>query len=175
MVHPIIVLFYAIFGALFNRMSGTQRWMYSGVPDDKLLPGRPIYYTAPLFGFMAWILMSWKAGLIVAVGILFWRLFSWGYLQLLGRRVPGKGPEPFEAALLRIAGGNVHGALVLRHSFAFPTAYYLIGWPGLVIGLVFATVYEAAWVCNPKNPIWIAEIAVGAMWGAMIAIGAFYG
>ncbi|MNL80072.1 hypothetical protein D3C87_2068210 [compost metagenome] len=43
---------------------------------------------------------------------------------------------------------------------------------GVCLGIVFAiaavAAYEAAWRIQPTNPIWLAEIVVGALWGALI-------
>ena len=42
----------------------------------------------------------------------------------------------------------------------------------IALALAFAALavaaYEAAWRIRPANPIWIAELIVGALWGVLI-------
>lgn len=61
----------------------------------------------------------------------------------------------------------MHVALGLRHAFAVPLLLPF-GLLALTFPILAVAAYEAAWRIRPANPIWIAELAVGALWGALI-------
>src|SRR5690606_14996558 len=96
-----------------------------------------------------------------------WGVGPWGHLIGLGRFAPDRPPSDLERVLLRLAGGNVHVALGLRHGFAVPLLLPF-GLLPLAFPILAVAAYEAAWRMRPANPIWIAELAVGALWGVLI-------
>lgn len=144
-----------------NRVRGDDRWM----PD--WMPGRALFPVSIAIGLIGACLGGLWYGAAFGAAFLVWGAPAWGYLQLLGRPVPGKGPSRVEAALLRVAGGRVHVALMLRHSFAVPLLLPF-GILPVAFPILAVAAYEAAWRIRPANPIWIAELAVGALWGALI-------
>ena len=145
------LLFIAAMGFL-NRCRGDDRWM------PAWFRGRALYYIAPVVALGATIWLGWLLGLLFGLWYLGWATPPWGYLQLLGRPVDGKRPEPFEAFLLRIARGNVYLAFTLRHSLAGPLA------PFIVAG------YELGWRLSPGAPIIVGEVIAGMLWGLMIVL-----
>lgn len=147
--------------AALNRARGDDRWM----PD--WLPGRALYYTAPLIGAIAAILGGISFGAAIGAAFFVWGVGPWGHLIGLGRFAPDRPRSELERVLLRLAGGNVHVALALRHAAAVP---FLLpfGLLALTFPILAMAAYEAAWRIRPANPIWIAELAVGALWGALM-------
>lgn len=123
------------------------------------LPGRAIFYVAPLIGAVAALLGADPIeAALVAIWYLVWGAPPWGYLQLLGRPVVGKEPTRTEAILLWIAGGSVPVALTLRHLLAGPIA------PLICAG------YEFGWRVAPRAPVLVGELIAGALWGFMLAV-----
>lgn len=157
-----------------NRARGNKTWL------KRLgLKGRPLFYVAPAMALVA-LLVAGDARLAVAwgLGFLIWGAPAWGHLIGLGRHVPDRAPSRLEATLLELSGGNVHLALWLRMLFCLPAfvgAGWWVGEPlAMLLALPFAAfavgAYEAAWRWRPSNPIWIAELVVGAAWGFVIVI-----
>ena len=157
-----------------NRARGNKTWL------KRLgLKGRPLFYVAPAMALVA-LLVAGDARLAVAwgLGFLIWGAPAWGHLIGLGRHVPDRAPSRLEATLLEVAGGNVHLALLMRMCFCLP-AFVAVGWlvgaplAAALYALAFAAfavaAYEMAWRVHPLNPIWIAELIVGAGWGFVIA------
>lgn len=144
-----------------NRARGDDRWM----PD--WMPGRALFPVSIAIGLIGACFGGLWYGAAFGAAFLVWGAPAWGYLQLLGRPVLGKGPSRVEAALLRVAGGRGHVALMLRHSFAVPLLLPF-GILPVAFPVAAAAAYEAAWRIRPSNPIWIAELIVGALWGVLI-------
>lgn len=161
--------------AALNRMRGDDRWMPSW------LPGRSLYYVAPVIGAAALLIVPWPAALAVAVAYFFWAVWPWGRWFDLGRLPAPIAPtgDDFEIFIERIAGGNDHLALLMRHMMAVP-GILLIGCfvPAWSLGLTFGlallvpvaitAAYELAWRAQPSNPIWLAELAAGVIWAGVI-------
>ena len=147
--------------AVLNRARGDDSWM----PD--WMPGRALYYTAPLIGAIAAILGGISFGAAFGAAFLVWGVGPWGHLIGLGRFAPDRPRSELERVLLTLAGGNVHVALGLRHAVAVP---FLLPFGILPVAfpVAAAAAYEAAWRIRPSNPIWIAELIVGALWGVLI-------
>jgi hypothetical protein len=112
-------------------------------------------------------------------GYLFWAIPGWGRWYDLGRLTP----EPeyrsvFERVVDTIGFGNDYLCFFIRNLLVAPTAYALVMWYGYDMGVAalftvgFAPavvlLYELAWRVHPSNPIWVAELAVGALWGSLI-------
>jgi hypothetical protein len=136
--------------ACLNRLRGDARWKPSWAP------GRALWYVTPLIGLLAFTVLPWLPAALVALWYLLWATPAWGYLQLLGRPVDGKGPSGIEQKLLGVTGSNVHLAFLLRHLLAGPIAPLILG------------AYELAWRVRPQNPIIVGELITGALWGLMI-------
>jgi hypothetical protein len=166
------------FCGLLNRMSGTTGWM--GKDDewtDMGLPGRALWYTAPVLMIVALAFHPLSTAFWVGAGYLIWRSPAWGYLQLLGRPLPGKRPETIEDWFLTWAGGHVHLAHFMRQLLIAPFMIALLGaWLGsigtIIVAAAITMIYETAWNANPKNPIWIAETATGLYLGALMVVSA---
>ena len=159
--------------AILNRARGDDRWM----PD--WLPGRALYYTAPLIGAIAAILGGISFGAAIGAAFFVWAVGPWGHLIGLGRFAPDRPATSLELVLIEMAAGNVHVALGLRHLFALPglmlaaaiTGELLLGVAAaLAFSALAVAAYEAAWRLHPANPVWIAELIVGAAWGLVIVI-----
>lgn len=151
--------------AILNRMRGDDRWMPSW------LPGRALYYVAPLVGVIAWLFTSSPiAGAYIAACYLLWGLPPWGHWIDLGRKPAlEREPSAFERAINAASGGDDHVALFIRHCLALPVA--LVCWPAVVAPLLFTAAYEIGWRTTKAYPIVVAELIVGALWG-LIIIGA---
>lgn len=147
--------------AVLNRARGDDSWM----PD--WMPGRALFPVSIAIGLIGACLGGLWYGAAFGAAFLVWGVGPWGHLIGLGRFAPDRPPSDLERVLLRLAGGNVHVALALRHAVAVP---FLLPFGLLALTFPFVAVaaYEAAWRTRPANPIWIAELAVGALWGALI-------
>ncbi len=133
-----------------NRARGDARWM------PAWLPGRALWYVAPALGIVALLTQPPLAGLAIACAYLLWGVPAWGAIYDLGR-LPGSAGD--------------HARFFLRMLLAVPVLLVFGVW-GFALGLVFAGLallcYELAWRWQPTNPIWLAELATGALWGALI-------
>lgn len=156
--------------ALLNRARGDDRWM------PAWLPGRTLYWIAPLVGLLAWAVHPPIVAAAWAAAYLGWAVPAWGHLYGLGRYAPDREVDSLSAALLEVVGGNVHAAFFLRHLFILPGLFlvaFLTGsiWPfgaAVPAAALFVASYEAAWRWAPRQPILVAELITGALWGAMI-------
>jgi len=165
--------------AVLNRARGDDRWMRHGFDHRaaKRIPGRALWYVSPAFGCAA---LFCGHGLVAAalwsLTVLVWGAGPWGYLIYVARPSNGKTPTRLERFLLDATGGNVHLALFCRMCFCLPGFMALAWWHGafwlVALAPAFAALataaYEAAWRIRPSNPIWIAELIVGALWGVLI-------
>jgi len=156
--------------AALNRARGDDRWM----PD--WLRGRALYYTAPLIGAIAAILGGISFGAAFGAAFFVWAVGPWGHLIGLGRFAPDRPATSLEAVLIEMAAGNVHVALGLRHLFALPGLMLAAAIAGeLLLGVAAALAfsalatgaYEIAWRLRPSNPIIVAELLTGALWGGL--------
>lgn len=133
-----------------NRARGDARWM------PTWLPGRALWYAAPVLGAVALLAQAPLAALAIAAAYLVWGVPAWGSIYDLGR-LPG--------------GRADHLRFFARMLLAVPVLA-VFGWWGVGLGLGFAALslaaYEAAWRWHPANPIWLAELATGALWGGLI-------
>lgn len=160
--------------AVLNRVRG-------GGFGGQYLPGRALLWVTTAVAALVFVLNgAWPAAALAA-GYLFWGIWPWGHLQVLGRMTEeqiGRPPSKLEAVLLRASRGNAHVALGLRHLFVLPglIAAAWFGAPLYLVALapVFAVLvvaaYEAMWRVSPQNPIWLAEIITGALWGVLLVI-----
>jgi len=164
--------------AAFNRMRGDDTWMGN-------LPGRALYYVAGLVGCIAHGFLPPLAALAFALTYLVWGAPAWGRFYDLGRLPPdfareGIEPDLQERFLSWISRGNDHTALFIRHCYVLPglvvTGYILDkAWLAPMAGTfaVLATLaYEFAWRVRPGNPIWVAELLTGALWGLLLIVAA---
>ena len=133
-----------------NRARGDDRWMPSW------LPGRALWYVAPALGAVAVLGQPPLAAVAIAGAFLLWGVPAWGAIYDLGR-LPGPSGD--------------HLRFFLRMLLAVPVLL-VFGWWGALLGVVFAALslasYELAWRWRPANPIWLAELATGALWGGLI-------
>lgn len=133
-----------------NRARGDARWLPSW------LPGRALWYVAPALGLVALTVQPPLLAVAITLAYLLWGAPAWGTIYDLGR-LPG--------------GGSDHIRFFVRMLLAVPVLVVFGVW-GVVLGVVFATLalaaYEAAWRLSPTNPIWLAELAVGVLWGGLI-------
>lgn len=158
--------------AILNRMRGDDTWM------PKWLPGRALFYVAPFVGLITWVVASWPIALTVAGTYLTWALTGWGRWFDLGRMPPlTRERSALERAIEAISFGSDHIALFWRHMLITPglalisyltlNPLYLAAAP--LIALAFVLCYEIAWRVDPRGePIRLAELIVGALWGVLI-------
>lgn len=149
--------------AALNRLRGLEfEWV----------PGRHLYYVAPVIALLAYAAgaEALTAGLW-GFAYLVWGSGPWGRWFDLGRMPELERPQStVEWIIYAAAFENDHAAMLIRHSFPAPILLFI--WPPWAIVFPFTVValYEAAWTFFPDNPIWRAELAVGALWGFMIAL-----
>jgi len=147
--------------AVLNRARGDDSWMPDWMPGRALFPvSIAIGLTGACFGGL-WYGAAFGAAFFV------WGVGPWGHLIGLGRFAPDRPLSGLERVLLGATGGNVHVALGLRHAFAVPLLLPF-GLLPLAFPILAVAAYEASWRIRPANPIWIAELAVGALWGVLI-------
>lgn len=165
-----VVVLVMIACAGLNRARGDDRWM------PIWLPGRALHYTAPLIGAMAAAFGGIVYGAALGAAFFVWAVGPWGHLIGLGRFAPDRPASSLEVVLIEMAAGNVHVALGLRHLFALPglmlaaaiTGELLLGVAAALAFSALATgAYEIAWRLRPSNPIIVAELLTGALWGGL--------
>lgn len=133
-----------------NRCRGDDRWM------PPWLPGRTLWYVAPAVGLVALLVQPVAGAIAIGLAYLLWGVPAWGAIYDLGRMPGGKAD---------------HSLFFIRMLLAVPVLVFFGTW-GVGLGLLFALLsvaaYEAAWRWNPSNPIWLAELATGALWGGLV-------
>jgi hypothetical protein len=142
------------------------------------LPGRALFYVAPLVGLIATAVNGWALGLVFGAGYLLWGVPAWGRWYDLGRmEAPQDRPDPFERGIEAISFGRDHVALFWRHMFGVAPmtcglAYLTGDLSALLLAPLFASAtvvaYDLAWCLWPRSPVIYAEYMNGAMWGFMI-------
>jgi hypothetical protein len=165
---PILAVVLA--AALLNRVRGGGLWIGSR------LPGRALWWSAVALAGVALLVAPWPVAVAWGLAFLVWGMPPWGHLIGLGRFAPDRNVTPSERWLLRVCEGSEHLAFFLRNLAILPglllVAILVDAVPLVAAGIIAAglivAVYEAAWRLNPRNPIWLAEIATGALWGALI-------
>ena len=185
----LIALAIVLAATILNRMSGDDRWMRKRSPLDpatglgpKWLRGRPLFYTAPILGGLAWLVHSWPIAGAFAVAYLLWRLPAWGHLFGLGRARPtDRPPSKLEQLCLDISFGDVHLAFMWRHLLMLIPGFALIGLltgheyalllSTLPFALLIVGVYELSWRWRLDDEvIKRAELMTGALWGTLILL-----
>lgn len=165
-------IFIPLLLAALNRARGDDTWL------TRLgLPGRALWYCSPLVGLVALLVQSWPVAVAWALAFLVWAVPAWGRWYDCGRLPPPvDGADPIERFIERLSGGSDHVALFLRHLFVVP-GLALVSlasgswWPvgaAIPAAALFVLAYELAWRWAPRQPILVAELIVGALWGAMI-------
>lgn len=150
--------------AALNRCRGDDRWMMGK------LPGRPLYYVAPVIGLVAW---DWR----FALAYLAWGIPAHGRFFDLGRLPDDFGregvkPSPFERVLIALSFGSDYVAFFWRQALAVPLLWWIVGPLSLAFPPAVLAAYELAWRFGPRRPILYAELLTGALWGALIVWGA---
>ncbi|GGG48200.1 hypothetical protein [Chelatococcus composti] len=156
--------------AVLNRARGDDRWM----PD--WMPGRALFPVSIAIGLIGACFDGLWYGAAFGAAFFVWAVGPWGHLIGLGRFAPDRPASGLETALIELAAGNAHLALGLRHLFALPglmiaaaiSGELLLGVPGALAFAAFATgAYELSWRLRPSNPIIVAELLTGALWGGL--------
>lgn len=162
-------------GGGFVSESGNGAWLGSVYLG---LPGKPLYYTAPLIGVIAWMFNPWPVAVALAGAYFLWRLPPWGRWIGMGHYPPTRPASAFEAFFERLCGNSIQMSMFLRMLFAVPglmLAYYLahgfvpvdivraFGWSFLLW-----LSYVIGWGLEPFNGVESAEFYAGAVWGGII-------
>ncbi len=153
-----------------NRARGDDRWMPSW------LPGRALWYVAPAVGAVAMLVQPWPAAICWGIAYVIWGVWPWGRWYGLERMAHGDDePSTYEAIVEMISLGSDHISMLWRMLAVLPGLVLVMALPqALVASVVFAlaavAAYEAAWRLWPDNPIWRAELGVGALWGGLIVL-----
>lgn len=157
--------------AVLNRARGDDTWL-----GWLKLPGRALWYVSPLVGLLAWTIHPWPVAAAWALAYLVWATPAWGHLMGLGRYAPDREADRLTKSLLWMSGGDVHLAFFFRHSLMMVGLPFVSiasggGWPALATvpaAALFVVAYEGAWRWAPRQPILVAELIVGALWGVGI-------
>lgn len=157
--------------AILNRMRGDDRWLMG-------LPGRALWYVAPMVGLVALLSVPPLAAVAVALAYAVWAIPSWGRWYDLGRLPEHRGPSAFEAAVEVLAGRHDRLALFIRFLVMLAPGLYLVGlalgapWLGLAavpMAILLLLSYDAGWQWGGWYAIPLAEVLAGAVWGGFIA------
>ncbi len=171
------LIFLVLVCSALNRARGDDRWMHTGWGK---LPGRPLFYVAPILALFTW-------NPLFGLAYLLWGLPGWGHLFGLGRHEPrDREPSWLEWRCLWMAEYQPHIAFMYRHALAIiPLEWalsYVNGRGFTVVNLsaaLFPTLavvcYEIGWQLwerdKSRQPILIAELLTGCVWG-VYAFGA---
>lgn len=149
---------------------------------DEVLPGRNLYYATPILGVLAWLLEPPLIALAWMACYFHFCVYAWGHLIGLGRFRPTDRPPSFvDAACLRLAGNDPHGALFFRELLIIPglvlvawakgggSLFWLLPCIGVVYAALAVVTRDKAWeLASPKAEIRDGEIGEGALWGLLI-------
>lgn len=155
-----------LFFPLANRLRG-------GGFFANYLPGRPLFWVSAAVGaFMGALTADWRAGVMWALGYLFWGIPAWGRWFTLGRGDRSGKPDWFERIVEVVGGENDHICFTIRHFLIAPLviglSVYTASIYTILIGLLFPPMavvsYEIGWRyvnINGGDPIEISEIISG--------------
>lgn len=139
------------------------------------LPGHPRFYA---WAIMAGIALAATLDIVTAAGFglayLIWSFAPWGHLMCLGRKEhePSRPYAWIETRLLALSNGNVWFAFGLLHLLFLLPAALMTPW-ALAAPLLIVAAYEMSWRLSPKGEIIRnAEVATGAVWGALVMLAA---
>lgn len=162
-----------ITGGGFVAEDGKGNWLLK-----RWLPGKPLYWTAPLIGVIAWIWNPWLVAIAIAVAYFLWRLLPWGRWIGMGHYPPVRPASAFEAFIERLCRGSVRMSMFVRMLFAVPglilVFYVAHGFhaPDIFNAIVWSfflwLAYVIGWGLEPYNGVEPAEFIAGAMWGLII-------
>jgi hypothetical protein len=163
--------------AVINRLAGGG-WPVNVVQGSPWRFAFGRYQSAAYIGLTALLMHDWQIALAFGLGFWFWRLFGWGHLISLGRESGATARPATGVDWLLVSAFGAHLGLVARMTFVLPgliAVSMLNGFQfpfssALVFGVLAMIAYEVAWRLNPRHVIRDAEITVGALWGALIAI-----
>jgi len=170
----IAALFIVLVCAVLNRLRGDASW------KPVWLRGRALFYVAPAIGAVALLVQPWPVALSFAAGYAFWAVWAWGHilLRIGGASPPNRSPSVLEAALLLLPGRFL--PVFARMLFVLPCVIAVAAladqpWYWLA-GPAFAAAAAAAYLAfleQPRSYDWFrAEVAVGALWGVLLLLGA---
>lgn len=151
--------------AILNRVRG-------GGFGASVLPGHPRYYVAPVMGAIAFAVSGdpWRA-VSFAAAYLIWSLLPWGHCIGLGRYAPDRDAALLEKDALILSRGNPWVALLMLEVIGIVPAAIAVSLLALCLPPLFVAAYEIGWRLRPKAPIELAELLVGALWGALLIWG----
>lgn len=149
--------------ALLNRVRG-------GGFGAATLPGHPRYWVTPFVALVCTAAMPVVPACIAALCWLAWSLPSWGYLMTLGHYAPDRDMSWVERTLLRVSGGHVWLAFIIRLAVGLiPAAVFVTPWAVLAAVPMWLG-YEAGWKWTPAAPIRTGELVAGAVWGVLFIV-----
>lgn len=172
--------------ALVNRISGggfvaedgDGAWLGS---VHLGLPGKPLYYTSPLIGLIAWIFNPWPVAIAIAAAFFLWRLLPWGRWIGMGHVAPTRYPSEFEFVIEYLFGPSAKMCMFVRMLFAVPglllVFYVAHGFhaPDIISAFMWAfwlwLAYVIGWGFQPSNGVEAAEGVAGSVW-ALFILGA---
>jgi len=172
--------------ALVNRISGggfvaengNGAWLGSVYLG---LPGKPLYYTAPAIGLIAWIFNPWPVAIAIAAAFFLWRLLPWGRWIGMGHVAPTRWPSEFEFIIEYMFGPSAQMCMFVRMLFAVPglllVFYVAHGFhaPDIIRAFMWSfwlwLAYIVGWGLDPSDGVEPAECVAGGVW-ALIIFGA---
>lgn len=153
--------------AVLNRVRG------GGFYGDKL-PGRALFYVAPVIGLLALALHSQLIAVTVFLGYFLWAAFSWGAtLGRIGGFTPDRKIDGLEELLSKLPPSV---AVFVRMMFVLPMVAviaFILGNPWFLLAApIFAGLSVIVYriLFRPISDYdWMrSEIAVGGLWGLLI-------
>lgn len=164
-----------LIAALIVAASAALNRVRGGGFGGQYLPGRALLWVSVAMGLLAWLVSPWPVAVAFGLGYLAWGVLAWSYIlcKLAGIEPP-RSPGVGEAFCL-LAPGTVAPVFV-RMMFVLPgvtAVAWLIGdWRFLLAAPAFAAAATLAYAVlfRPLGTHdWMrAEIATGALWGALI-------
>ncbi|OCC01711.1 hypothetical protein BA190_27505 [Labrys sp. WJW] len=185
MLIPVLVLQYLIVPlcAALNHMRGGGAWLGLSAEIGKL-PGRPIFYAAPLLGGLAGPLIGWIHALVLAGCYLLWGIPEWGRWYSLNREsrsISGK-PGWWAAILERYAdriplgqiidaetgaARNDYACFTIRNTALLLPLIAISPWL-ILLGPLQTAVYELGHRLRHPGGIAPSELMFGAVIGAAV-------
>lgn len=136
------------------------------------LPGRVLYWIAPLVGLLAWTCLPWPKAIAFGLAYLIWGVAEWGRWFSLGRLPRDAGGRPvswFARGIEMIAGTNDYAAFTIRNFVMLIPAFYFFPFL-LALAPLQTGAYEIGWRISPKGGIGVGELLTGALWGVVLVL-----
>lgn len=171
--------------SILNHARGGGAWLGVSLLLEKL-PGRAIFYAAPLAALIVWPFFGWRDALIFGFDYLLWGVPEWGRWFTLNRESRSiSGAPGWWAAILerwadQIPVGQItdpetgqkrndYACFTIRNTFLLTPLAFISPWL-VLLGPLQTVAYEVGHRIKHPGGIPLCELLFGSMIGAALAL-----